>query len=78
VTGVLLFQGPCGRFRCWSSCPALANRGGDLAVELAWAAAKAVVLLALLLAGGQWMLRRWLTMVARRRSQETVHAETCC
>jgi CPA2 family monovalent cation:H+ antiporter-2 len=69
VTGVLLFQ-DLAVVPLLVILPALANRGGDLAVELAWAAAKAVVLLALLLAGGQWMLRRWLTMVARRRSQE--------
>ena len=50
--------------------PALAERHGDPMMELAWAAVRAAVLLALLLAGGQWLLRRWLTAVARRRSRE--------
>ena len=69
VIGVLLFQ-DLAVVPLLVILPALASRRGDLAVELAWAAAKAIVLLALLLAGGQWLLRRWLTMVARRRSQE--------
>ena len=69
VVGVLLFQ-DLAVVPLLVILPALANRQGDLAVELAWAGAKAVVLLALLLAGGQWLLRRWLTMVARRRSNE--------
>ncbi|MBV8210726.1 MAG: cation:proton antiporter [Burkholderiaceae bacterium] len=50
--------------------PALAAQHGDPMMQLAWAAARAAVLLALLLAGGQWVLRRWLTAVARRRSRE--------
>jgi monovalent cation:H+ antiporter-2, CPA2 family len=69
VIGVLLFQ-DLAVVPLLVLLPALARRRGDLAVELAWAAAKAIVLLALLLAGGQWLLRRWLTTVARRRSQE--------
>jgi len=50
--------------------PALAAQQGDPMMQLAWAAVRAAVLLALLLAGGQWVLRRWLTAVARRRSRE--------
>jgi CPA2 family monovalent cation:H+ antiporter-2 len=69
VVGVLLFQ-DLAVVPLLVILPALANRQGDLAVELAWAGAKAVVLLALLLAGGQWLLRQWLTAVARRRSRE--------
>jgi CPA2 family monovalent cation:H+ antiporter-2 len=69
VVGVLLFQ-DLAVVPLLVILPALADRHGDLAVALAWAAGKAIVLLALLLAGGQWLLRRWLTMVARRRSRE--------
>jgi monovalent cation:H+ antiporter-2, CPA2 family len=69
VVGVLLFQ-DLAVVPVLVILPALAHRQADLAIELAWAGAKAVVLLALLLAGGQWILRRWLTMVARRRSSE--------
>ncbi|HEX4584536.1 MAG TPA: cation:proton antiporter [Burkholderiaceae bacterium] len=69
VVGVLLFQ-DLAVVPLLVILPALANQHGDLAVELAWAGAKAVVLLALLLAGGQWLLRHWLVTVARRRSQE--------
>ncbi|HEY4037460.1 MAG TPA: cation:proton antiporter [Burkholderiaceae bacterium] len=69
VVGVLLFQ-DLAVVPLLVILPALANPRGDLTIELAWAAAKAVALLALLLAGGQWVLRHWLTMVARRRSRE--------
>jgi CPA2 family monovalent cation:H+ antiporter-2 len=69
VVGVLLFQ-DLAVVPLLVILPALANQRGDLAVELAWAGAKAVALLALLLAGGQWLMRRWLTTVARRRSHE--------
>lgn len=69
VVGVLLFQ-DLAVVPLLVILPALANPHGDLTKELMWAAAKAVALLALLLAGGQWLLRTWLTMVARRRSRE--------
>jgi CPA2 family monovalent cation:H+ antiporter-2 len=69
VVGVLLFQ-DLAVVPLLVILPALANRHGDFGMELAWAAAKAVVLLGLLLVGGQWLLRHWLTMVARRRSHE--------
>jgi K+:H+ antiporter len=69
VVGVLLFQ-DLAVVPLLVVLPALANPNGDLTVELTWAAAKAVALLALLLAGGQWLMRHWLTMVARRRSRE--------
>src|SRR6202007_3051919 len=57
VVGVLLFQ-DLAVVALLVVLPALANRQGDLTVELTWAAAKAIVLLGLLLAGGQWLLRR--------------------
>ncbi|HUD26925.1 MAG TPA: cation:proton antiporter [Burkholderiaceae bacterium] len=69
VVGVLLFQ-DLAVVPLLVILPALANPASDLAVQLAWASAKAIVLLALLLAGGQWLLRRWLTAVARLRSAE--------
>ena len=69
VVGVLLFQ-DLAVVPLLVILPALANRHGDLGMELAWAGAKAAALLALLLVGGQWVLRRWLTLVARRRSHE--------
>jgi len=69
IVGVLLFQ-DLAVVPLLVILPALANRHGDLAIELAWAAGKAIALLALLLVGGQWVLRRWLTLVARRRSHE--------
>jgi CPA2 family monovalent cation:H+ antiporter-2 len=69
VVGVLLFQ-DLAVVPLLVILPALANRQGDLGMELAWATGKAVALLALLLVGGQWVLRRWLTLVARRQSRE--------
>ena len=50
--------------------PALAHPGGDLGATLAWAGAKAVFVLVLLLFIGQKLLRRWLQIVVQRRSQE--------
>jgi CPA2 family monovalent cation:H+ antiporter-2 len=69
VVGVLLFQ-DLAVVPLLVILPALANPHGELAWPLALAALKASVLLALLLAGGQWLLRRWLTAVARLRSNE--------
>ncbi|WP_439590132.1 cation:proton antiporter domain-containing protein [Hydrogenophaga sp.] len=50
--------------------PALAAEPEDLLIALAWATLKAVLLLGLLLTGGQKLMRWWLTMVARRKSDE--------
>lgn len=50
--------------------PALARQLENLAPALAFALLKAAALLALLLAGGQWLIRRWFHIVARRRSRE--------
>jgi CPA2 family monovalent cation:H+ antiporter-2 len=50
--------------------PALNAEPGDLAVAIAFALAKATVLLVLLLTVGQKLMRWWLTLVARRKSDE--------
>jgi CPA2 family monovalent cation:H+ antiporter-2 len=69
VMGVLLFQ-DLAVVPLLVVIPALGKSGGDLAVALAQALVKAVVLLALLLVGGQKIMRWWLTLVARRKSEE--------
>ena len=50
--------------------PALSAPAADLGWVLLLAGAKAALLLLLLLAGGRTVLRAWLDLVARRRSQE--------
>jgi len=50
--------------------PALAADTGDLGWTLGAAILKATALLAVLLAGGQRVLRWWLHLVARRKSHE--------
>ena len=50
--------------------PALNSTGEQLLMAVGLAAVKAVVLLTLLLVGGQWVMRWWLTLVARRKSDE--------
>ncbi|MFN4104071.1 MAG: cation:proton antiporter, partial [Tepidimonas sp.] len=50
--------------------PALGASSENLASALLLALAKAAVLLAVLLTGGQRVMRWWLTLVARRKSQE--------
>ena len=50
--------------------PALNSTGEQLLVAVAVAAVKAVALLTVLLVGGQRVMRWWLTLVARRRSDE--------
>ena len=69
VMGVLLFQ-DLAVVPLLVVIPALGKSGGDLAVALALALVKAVVLLTLLLVGGQKIMRWWLTLVARRKSEE--------
>ena len=69
VMGVLLFQ-DLAVVPLLVLIPALDSGGADLAVELGWAAIKAAVLLTILLAGGQKLMRWWLTLVARRKSEE--------
>ncbi|MDE3011885.1 MAG: cation:proton antiporter [Pseudomonadota bacterium] len=50
--------------------PALGASGSHLSVALMWAAAKAVVLLALLLRLGRPVLARWFSVAARAKSSE--------
>ena len=50
--------------------PALGSTPEKLFVELALAGVKAVLLITVLLVGGQRVMRWWLTLVARRKSEE--------
>jgi CPA2 family monovalent cation:H+ antiporter-2 len=67
--GVLLFQ-DLAVVPLLVLIPALGSSGGEMAASLGWAMLKAVALLALLLTGGQQLMRWWLTLVARRKSEE--------
>src|SRR4051794_39740235 len=69
VMGVLLFQG-LAVVPLLVLIPALGSPPEVLLRELAIAALKATVLIALLLSGGQRAMRWWLTLVARRKSDE--------
>jgi CPA2 family monovalent cation:H+ antiporter-2 len=69
VLGILLFQ-DLAVVPLLVIIPALGASGGELAVSLGLALLKAVALLALLLSGGQRVMRWWLTLVARRKSEE--------
>jgi monovalent cation:H+ antiporter-2, CPA2 family len=69
VMGVLLFQ-DLAVVPLLVLIPALDDSGQDLARALGLALVKATVLLTLLLVGGQAVMRWWLTIVARRKSEE--------
>ncbi|MGQ9725275.1 MAG: cation:proton antiporter domain-containing protein, partial [Tepidimonas sp.] len=69
VVGILLFQ-DLAVVPLLVLIPALAAPSENLASALLLALAKAAVLLTLLLIGGQRLMRWWLTLVARRKSQE--------
>jgi monovalent cation:H+ antiporter-2, CPA2 family len=69
VMGVLLFQ-DLAVVPLLVLIPALGSSGEDLAIAMGLAALKAAVLLTLLLVGGQRVMRWWLTLVARRKSEE--------
>jgi CPA2 family monovalent cation:H+ antiporter-2 len=69
VMGVLLFQ-DLAVVPLLVLIPALGDSGQDLARAMGFALAKAVLLLTLLLVGGQRVMRWWLTLVARRKSEE--------
>jgi len=69
VMGVLLFQ-DLAVVPLLVLIPALGDAGGNLALALTLAGLKATVLVAVLLVGGQHLMRRWLTLVARRKSEE--------
>ena len=69
VMGVLLFQ-DLAVVPLLVLIPALSSPADQLFMSLAIAAAKATVLVGLLLTGGQRIMRWWLTLVARRKSEE--------
>lgn len=69
VMGVLLFQ-DLAVVPLLVLIPALGASGEQLAGALALAAVKATLLITVLLVGGQHVMRRWLTLVARRKSEE--------
>ncbi len=69
VMGVLLFQ-DLAVVPLLVLIPALSSPADQLFMALAVAAAKATVLVGLLLTGGQRVMRWWLTIVARRKSEE--------
>ncbi|MFZ2309811.1 MAG: cation:proton antiporter [Rhodoferax sp.] len=69
VMGVLLFQ-DLAVVPLLVLIPALGASGEQLAGALAVAAVKATLLITVLLVGGQHVMRRWLTLVARRKSEE--------
>ncbi len=69
VMGVLLFQ-DLAVVPLLVLIPALGESGPDLARAMGFALIKAAVLLTVLLVGGQKVMRWWLTLVARRRSEE--------
>ena len=69
VMGALLFQ-DLAVVPLLVLIPALNSSGVDMVSSLAWAALKATVLLGVLLVGGQKVMRWWLTIVARRKSEE--------
>jgi monovalent cation:H+ antiporter-2, CPA2 family len=69
VMGVLLFQ-DLAVVPLLVLIPALASGGEDLWSTLGGALIKAVVLLTVLLWGGQRVMRWWLTLVVRRKSED--------
>ena len=69
VMGVLLFQ-DLAVVPLLVLIPALGSTGEDLMIAMGVAALKAAALLTLLLVGGQRVMRWWLTLVARRKSEE--------
>ncbi|MEN9627012.1 MAG: hypothetical protein RJA10_238 [Pseudomonadota bacterium] len=69
VLGVLLFQ-DLAVVPLLVLIPSLGRAGSDMAMALGLALLKATVLLTLLLVGGQRVMRWWLTLVARRKSEE--------
>jgi monovalent cation:H+ antiporter-2, CPA2 family len=69
VMGTLLFQ-DLAVVPLLVLIPALNSSAADLAVALSWAVLKAALLLTILLVGGQRVMRWWLTLVARLKSEE--------
>ncbi len=69
VLGVLLFQ-DLAVVPLLVLIPALGSPADQLLMAMGWAGLKAAALLTLLLVGGQKVMRAWLTVVARRKSEE--------
>ena len=69
VMGVLLFQ-DLAVVPLLVLIPALGHSGGDLTSALTSAGLKATLVLTLLLVGGPRVMHSWLTVVARRKSDE--------
>ncbi|MCM5682597.1 monovalent cation:proton antiporter-2 (CPA2) family protein [Schlegelella sp. S2-27] len=69
VMGVLLFQ-DLAVVPLLVLVPALGSSGEEMAAALGWATLKASALVVVLLVGGQRVMRWWLTLVARRKSEE--------
>ncbi|GAC1534347.1 MAG: monovalent cation:proton antiporter family protein [Ramlibacter sp.] len=69
VVGVLLFQ-DLAVVPLLVLIPALGSKPEALLVALAVGTMKAALVIALLLSGGQRVMRWWLTLVARRKSEE--------
>ncbi|WP_296494141.1 monovalent cation:proton antiporter-2 (CPA2) family protein [Rhodoferax sp.] len=69
VMGVLLFQ-DLAVVPLLVLIPALSAPPEQMAETLAWALLKATVLITVLLVGGPRLMRWWLTLVARRKSEE--------
>ena len=69
VMGVLLFQ-DLAVVPLLVLIPALGSPAEEMLIAMAWAGLKATVLLTVLLVGGQVVMRWWLTLVARRKSEE--------
>ncbi len=69
VMGILLFQ-DLAVVPLLVVVPALGSAPEQLLPSIGVAMAKAAALVTLLLVGGQAVMRRWLTVVARRRSEE--------
>jgi CPA2 family monovalent cation:H+ antiporter-2 len=69
IVGILLFQ-DLAVVPLLVLIPALSNGDQSMAWALGLAALKAFVLIGLLLVGGPRMMRWWLTLVARRKSDE--------
>ena len=69
VMGILLFQ-DLAVVPLLVLIPALASSPDQLFPALGWALIKATLLVGLLLTGGQRVMRWWLTLVARRKSDE--------
>jgi monovalent cation:H+ antiporter-2, CPA2 family len=69
VMGVLLFQ-DLAVVPLLVLIPALGSPAEEMIAAMGWAMLKAAALLTVLLVGGQKVMRWWLTLVARRKSEE--------